>query len=297
MGAQRRAIVGAKQRWEKSMSDKPLPGGKTVLVEIKDRIAWVTLNRPEKRNAISPELSSEMLQVLDALEPDERVGVVVLTGAGNAYSGGMDLREFFRASDPLTVEERAVFTRSSGQWQWRRLSYYLKPTIAMVNGWCFGGAFNSMIACDIAIAADEATFGLSEVNWGILPGGIVSKVIQMTMSHRDALFYAMTGRPFTGKQAAEMRLVNYSVPLANLRDETVKLCKELMEKPPMALAYTKQAVRAVATMDIPAAAEYLAAKSSALRWVDRDKNARDQGIEKFIDKKEYRPGLQTVKVT
>ena len=150
-----------------------LPGGKTVLVSIENKIAWVTLNRPEKRNAISPELCNEMLQVLDALEADTRVGVLVLTGAGDAYSAGMDLREFFRASDPLTVEERAVFTRSSAQWQWRRLGNFLKPTICMVNGWCFGGAFNSMTACDIAIAAEEARFGLSEINWGIIPAGNV----------------------------------------------------------------------------------------------------------------------------
>jgi len=171
-----------------------------------------------------------------------------------------------------------------------------KPTIAMVNGFCFGGAFTPLVGCDLAIAADEARFGLSEVNWGILPGGIVSKVAQMTMSHRDAVFYSMTGRSFSGKEAAAMKLINFSVPLARLREETVKVCQELMEKPPWALAYTKQAIRAVATMDIPAAAEYLAAKSNALRWIDRDHNARDQGIEKFIDKKEYRPGLQTVKV-
>src|ERR1700690_741578 len=133
------------------MSDAPVPGGKTVLVTIENRIAWVTLNRPEKRNAINPQLSAEMLTVLDALEPDDRVGVVVLTGAGDAYSAGMDLREFFRASDPLTVEERVVFTRSSAQWQWRRLGNFLKPTISIVNGWCFAGAFNSKIACDIAI--------------------------------------------------------------------------------------------------------------------------------------------------
>ena len=126
------------------MSEAPVPGGKTVLVSIENKIAWVSLNRPEKRNAISPELCNEMLAVLDALEPDPRVGVLVLTGAGNAYSGGMDLREFFRASDPMTVEERAVFTRSSAAWQWRRLGNYLKPTICMVNGWCFGGACRSM---------------------------------------------------------------------------------------------------------------------------------------------------------
>ena len=152
-----------------------IPSGKPVLVDIKDGIAWVTLNRPEKRNAISPALSQEMIETLDRLEADPNVGVVVLTGAGNAYCAGMDLKEFFRATDKMTAEERAVFSRASATWQWRRLSYYMKPTIAMVNGWCFGAGFNSVIACDLAIAANEAVFGLSEINWGMIPAGNVMK--------------------------------------------------------------------------------------------------------------------------
>src|ERR1700727_725673 len=86
-------------------SIKPV-GGKPVLVDIKDGIAWVTLNRPEKRNAISPALSEEMIATLDRLEADADVGVLVLTGAGNAYCAGMDLKEFFRATDSMTAEER-----------------------------------------------------------------------------------------------------------------------------------------------------------------------------------------------
>src|ERR1700739_4529362 len=147
------------------------PGGNTVLVEIADRVAWVTMNRPEKRNAINPTLSFEMLDVFEALESDARCGVVVLTGAGEAYSSGMDLREYFRATDKLSYDERLKIMRRSALAQWKRLQFYGKPTIAMVNGWCFGGAFNSMIACDLAIAAEDATFGLSEINWGIIPAG------------------------------------------------------------------------------------------------------------------------------
>jgi trans-feruloyl-CoA hydratase/vanillin synthase len=87
-------------------STAPLPGGNTILVEIVDRVAWVTMNRPEKRNATNPTLSFEMLDVFEALESDERCGVVVLTGAGDAYSSGMDLREYFRATDKLSYDER-----------------------------------------------------------------------------------------------------------------------------------------------------------------------------------------------
>lgn len=272
------------------MSDKPMPGGKTVLVEIKDRVAWVTLNRPEKRNAISPELSQEMLQVLDALETDDRVGVLVLTGAGNAYSGGMDLREFFRASDPLTVEERALFTRASAAWQWRRLSYYLKPTIAMVNGWCFGGAFNSMIACDLAIAADEATFGLSEINWGIIPAGNVLKASSAVLGRRDLLYYTMTGEPFDGQKAAAMGLVNELVPLARLKDRVTELANILLAKNPAALRACKHACKRVGDLSWDDAEDYLFAKLDQMRFLDPEKG-REKGMSQFLDDKTYRPGL------
>ena len=151
------------------------PGGDLVRVEFDQGVAWVTMNRPDKRNAISPRLAAEMVEVLDALETDSRCGVLVLTGAGEAFSAGMDLKEYFRETDHLTPDERARIFRVNAQWQWRRLRFYPKPTIAMVNGWCFGGAFTPMIACDLAVAAESAVFGLSEINWGIIPAGIVTK--------------------------------------------------------------------------------------------------------------------------
>jgi feruloyl-CoA hydratase/lyase len=272
------------------MPDAKLPGGKTVLVSIENRIAWVTLNRPEKRNAISPELCDEMLRVLDALESDERVGVLVLTGAGDAYSAGMDLREFFRASDPLTVEERAVFTRSSAQWQWRRLGNFLKPTICMVNGWCFGGAFNSMTACDIAIAAEEAQFGLSEINWGIIPAGNVLKNTSAVINRRNLFYYTMTGLPFDGKKAAEMGLVNEAVPLAHLKGRVTELANLLLAKNPAALRACKQACKRVQDMSWDDAEDYLFAKLDQLRFLDPEKG-REKGMAQFLDEKSYRPGL------
>ena len=107
----------------------------------------------------------------------------------------------------------AKVRRDAALWQWRMLRTYAKPTIAMVNGWCFGGAFTPLVACDLAIAADEATFGLSEINWGIPPGSVVSKALADTVGSRTGLLYVMTGRTFDGKQAAAMGLVNASVPL------------------------------------------------------------------------------------
>jgi trans-feruloyl-CoA hydratase/vanillin synthase len=199
-----------------------------VLVDIEDGIAWVTLNRPEKRNCISPALNREMIEVLDAIEVDDSAGVLVLTGAGNAFSAGMDLKEFFRDTDDLPYAQQMHARRSCWQWQWRMLMNYSKPTIAMVNGWCFGGAFTPLVACDLAIAAEDAQFGLSEINWGIIPGGNVTRAVVATLNLRDAMYYIMTGRTFDGRKAAQMGLVNEAVPLAELRTRTRELAKELL---------------------------------------------------------------------
>jgi trans-feruloyl-CoA hydratase/vanillin synthase len=238
------------------------PWGKTVLVELEDGIAWVSLNRPDKRNAMNPAMNREMNLVLDALEVDDRCGVLVLTGAGDSFSAGMDLKEYFRETDerPRIVQTRV--RRDAFAWQGQRLMHFVKPTIAMVNGWCFGGAFTPMASCDLAIAADEATFGVSEINWGILPGGNVSKVLSQLVGRRAALYAIMTGLPFDGRKAAAIGLVNESVPLAELRARTRELAKVLLEKNPTVLHQAKVAFRNVEDMSWDVALDYLMAKKN-----------------------------------
>jgi trans-feruloyl-CoA hydratase/vanillin synthase len=160
----------------------------------------------------------------------------------------------------------------------------------MVNGYCFGGAFTQLCACDFAIAANDAVFGLSEVNWGIIPGGIVSWNVADVLSFRDALYYAVTGDPFTGKEAEKMRLVNFSVPKGKLRAETVKLAKKLMKKSPNAMRHTKEAIRVVRRMNVDDARDYLGVKGVACKATDAV-DGRGEGMRQFLDEKTYRPGL------
>ena len=221
---------------------------KTVKVEFEDGIAWVTLNRPDKRNAMSPELNREMMTVLDALEVDDRCKVLILTGAGESFSAGMDIKEYFREVDKATPVGVMRVQRELMGWQWRRLMFFPKPTIAMVNGWCFGGAFTPLVSCDLAIAADEAIFGLSEINWGIIPAGNVTRAVAEKMMPADAQYYLLTGDQFNGRKAAETRLVNESVPRAQLRARTTELAKKLMEKNPHVLSAIKLAYRRVKEM-------------------------------------------------
>ncbi|MEO5933350.1 MAG: p-hydroxycinnamoyl CoA hydratase/lyase [Duganella sp.] len=266
----------------------------TVKVDVEKGIGWITLNRPDKRNAMSPTLNREMIDVLETLELDEEAQVVVLTGAGDAWTAGMDLKEYFRENDgkPEIFQER--LRRDCSQWQWKLLRMYSKPTIAMVNGWCFGGAFSPLVACDLAIAADEAVFGLSEINWGIPPGNLVSKAVADTMGHRQALHYIMTGDTFTGQEAAAMGLINKSVPRAQLRDEVVALAEKLLAKAPTVLRIAKNGFKRCRELNWDQNEDYLYAKVDQSNYRDPEKG-RAQGLKQFLDDKTIKPGLQTFK--
>ncbi|MFB9905650.1 p-hydroxycinnamoyl CoA hydratase/lyase [Allokutzneria oryzae] len=263
----------------------------TVSVELDEGIAWVTLNRPAKRNAMNPTLNREMVRVLDELEGDPRCRVLVLTGAGESFSSGMDLREYFREVDenPDPAVQIRV-RRDSAEWQWKRLRTWSKPTLAMVNGWCFGGAFTPLVACDLAIADEDAQFGLSEVNWGIPPGGVVSRALAATVGQRDALFHILTGETFDGRRAAEMRLVNEAVPAERLRERTRELALKLASMNPVVLRAAKVGFKLAAEMPWEQAEDYLYAKLEQSQFLDRDAG-RQKGLDQFLDDKAYRPGL------
>ncbi|MBI2958839.1 MAG: p-hydroxycinnamoyl CoA hydratase/lyase, partial [Betaproteobacteria bacterium] len=261
-----------------------------VKIEIEDGIAWVMLNRPEKRNAMSPALHYDMDDALPRLECDNDVKVVVITGAGGNFSAGQDLKKFFREleNDPL---ERSKAASAANRWRWERLYNYGKPTIAMVHGYCVGGAFMQFLACDFAIAADDATFSLSEVNWGILPGALVSKVVADTVLPRHALYYACLGEPFNGKEALRIGMVNSSVPPKKLRAAVIDLAKRLMQKSPAVLRATKQAIRHCRTMDFYQSYEYLAVKGQAIKVGDQE-DSYNTGLKQFLEEKSYKPTFE-----
>lgn len=258
-------------------------------------ITWLTFNRPEKRNCMNPQLHYDMEHALMALETDDDTKVIVITGAGPAFSAGMDLKEYFRETDDDGDAQFRSFTANK-HWSWDLLNNSRKATISMVNGYCFGGGFHAVCNTDFVITADEATYGLSEVNWGIIPGGLVSKLVADAMPFRRAMFYAATGRTFDGKEAVDMFVADFSVPLEKLREETITFAKELMEKNEVVLASVTQGMRAVRNMDVPQSYDYLMSKINALRFLDKE-NTRDRGMEEFLDKKTFRPGFGAVKPT
>jgi len=260
----------------------------TVAVTVEDGIAWVSFNRPDKRNCMSPRLNRQMMRVLDDLEFRDDVRVLVLTGEGTAWSAGMDLKEYFRETEADGLQGTRKAQRESYGW-WRRLRWYQKPTIAMVNGWCFGGGYGPLFACDLAFAAEEAQFGLSEINWGILPGGGAAKVATELTSFRRAMYHAMMGENIDGKTAVEWGFVNEALPLDQLRARVAEVAAVLLKKNPVALKATKDSIRRVREMTYDNAEDYLIRAQEAANSYDNE--GRKEGIKQFIDDKTYKPGL------
>ena len=261
----------------------------TVAFEVRDGVAWVKFNRPEKRNCMSPKLNRQMMRVIEDLEYCDDVGVLVLSGEGTAWSAGMDLKEYFREPEAQGLGAIRHAQREAYAW-WERLRWYQKVSIAMVNGWCFGGGYGPLFACDLAFCSDDAQFGLSEINWGILPGGGATKVATELMPMRKAMYHALLGENLKGPQAAAAGLVNESVPADQLEERVTEVAQKLLNKNLAALKATKDAVRRVREMTFGNAADYLVRAQEALSWQDKSEG-RLEGMKQFLDDKTYKPGL------
>jgi trans-feruloyl-CoA hydratase/vanillin synthase len=262
----------------------------TVLIEKTNGVALVTLNRPDKKNAMNPQLHEDMTAALEVLRYDDEARVLVITGAGDSFCAGMDLKEVFHALKSDRARYDRVI-RISTEWRGRTLRYYPKPTIAMVNGYCFGGAFSIVESCDIVIAAEEASFGLSEINFKGFPGGCVSKSLANLFRPRDALFYGLTGRRFNGQTAARIGFATYAVPLTQLREETMAVAREIAAKDPAALRATKDGYRFSLEMSWDASMNYTSAKEEELANL-QSVGWKDEGVQDFVEGK-FKPGLQS----
>ena len=266
----------------------------TISTEIVDRIATVYFDRPEKKNAMSPQLHREMHALLLDLQDDDTVDVLVITGRGDSFSAGQDLKEYFYENQGDPHAHRRDRWQSH-EWRHRLLKYYPKPTICAINGYCFGGAFTVVGSCDIAIASYDATFGASEINWGAIPGGLVAKVLTDVVRPRDALFYTMTGRQFDGRRAEEMGLVTMSVPADELMTTALDIAHELQAKDQAALRATKLAMKGINLHNL--------SEEESWRWLENiteglkltksstGTSPGAAGLQAFVDK-EYRPGFQ-----
>ncbi len=207
-----------------------------VELERRENVALVTLNRPEARNAISPEVSQAMTGVLDEIEDDTNLRAVVLTGRGEVFSAGADLKVVAsgRAND---------IARGKGGFAGIVTRDFPKPIIAAVNGPALAGGFEIVLSCDLVVAADSARFGIPEVKRGLMAaaGGLIRLPKRVPLA--IALELAMTGDPIDAQRALQLGLVNRVVRAAQVVDEALALANRIGENSPIAVRNSRQLVR------------------------------------------------------
>src|SRR5918992_680908 len=213
----------------------------TLLVSAENGITTITFNRPEKRNAMSPQLHREMFDVLTEIRYDKETRVVVLTGAGDNFCAGQDLKQYSLEMESQPEQVRDEVREKVRRWRNEMLRTLPQPVIARITGWCLGGALTVVAGCDIAIAAEEALFGLPEVNFGHFPAGDTTPVLTEHLQPKHGLYYALTGKMMTAQDAERIGLISKVVPRAELDTEVTETAKCLAEKSPMALKAVKEA--------------------------------------------------------
>ena len=211
-------------------------GYETIKLTIEPPIAWITLNRPEKLNAINRKMINELMAVINRLEnePFDKVRVIVIKGAGRAFSAGADLT-MFSEEEPT----EAYLTSRMLQELTNKLEALNRPVIAMIHGYALGGGFELALACDLRIASEDAVLGLPEVTLGLMPGsGGVKRLVRL-IGLGKAKELVLTGVRLTAREAEELGIVNKVVPLNELENEVKSIALKLAEEPPIALMIAK----------------------------------------------------------
>lgn len=272
------------------MSTNEIKSSKHIEVKLNDEgILTITMNRPQKRNAMNVEFTFEMQNLLVAVAASKAVRVVILKGAGEGFCAGMDIKDFFDLSEHDEASLIAA-KEAANHWRVRLLRKLPQPTIAMIHGFCYGGGFAIVEACDIAFCADTTNFALSEINFGHFPAGPVAKSLALAMHPRAASYYSLSGRSFNGPQAEATGFITKSWPADQLEAETLSLARELVSKDPIALQFTKESLEHVKSMEWDAALSYNTAKFTELKSLQKGETSRAASVANFLDGK-FKPGL------
>ncbi len=213
----------------------------TLLLSRAGGITTIMFNRPEKRNAMSPQLHREMYQVLTELRYDKQTKVVILTGAGDNFCAGQDLKQYGLEMESQPEWVKDEIREKVRKWRTELLRALPQPIIARITGWCLGGALTVTVGCDVAIAADDAKFGLPEVNFGHFPAGETTPILANYLQSKHGLYYALSGKMMSAQEAERIGLISRMVPRTELDNEVNEFANCLAEKSPRALRAVKEA--------------------------------------------------------
>ena len=247
-----------------------------VILERKDRVAVLTINRPDKLNALNLATRNDITAAFDELRADDSIRVVVVTGAGEkAFIAGADIAEF---AGRTAHQQRAVMQQMK---VFSLVEEFPKPVIAAINGFCLGGGCELALACDLRVASDRASFGQPEINLGIIPGGGGTQRLTRLVGEGKAMELILTGDIINAQAAYGIGLVNMVVPAADLEAKTMELANRIAEKSPVALRMAKEAVKLASRSSLD---EGLRREVDlfALCFSSEDK---DEGVSAFLEKR------------
>lgn len=217
----------------------------TVLFEQEGRVAILTVNRPDKLNALNQAVRDEMLAHLQKIEKDDSIGVVVITGSGEkSFIAGADIQEFAGRS-PFDQREAMAFPRV-----FDIMANYPKPVIAMINGFCLGGGCELSMSCDIRIASEKARFGQPEIKLGLIPGGGGTQRMPRLIGLGNAMRLILTGDMIGAAEALQIGLVDQVVPHEELRAKTLELATKIASFSQLTVRVAKEAMRSSERMAI-----------------------------------------------
>ena len=249
----------------------------TELVEISrdGHVALLQLNRPEARNALSPEMMEEIATALEGFDPDPDVRCVVIAGSEQVFAAGADIKAMSERSFAEALRHPAASF-------WRRLAAIKTPMVAAVSGYALGGGCELALACDMIVASDKALFGQPEITLGIIPGGGGTQRLARVLGKQLAMEYVLTGRRFDADMALKMGLVNKVVGKGQWLREAMVLAHTVAERPPIATRLAKQAVLAAEETSLSAGLE----NERRLYELAMATEDRVEGMRAFLEKRE-----------
>lgn len=248
-----------------------------VKLHLEHPIATISLNRPEKRNALSPELISELSATLDKLLPDEDVRVVIITGEGGVFCAGADL-EYIQKLAQFGAEENLADSRALRDLFWK-IYTYPKIVIAQVHGAALAGGCGLANVCDMVFAADDSSFGYTETMIGFIPA-LVSVFLTRKIGEQHARELLLSARKISAEEAYSLGMINSVIPCPQLEATVKQYALSVARNSPTAVALTKRMLATTAGMGIEAALEYAASMNALARSTEDCKN----GIAKFLSK-------------
>lgn len=255
---------------------KTLPGTANFTIEHDGRKAILTFTREERLNALDADTFSDLLTALDALEADHDVSILILTGSGRAFVAGADITGYIGR----TVLDYVAFQRL-GRRVYDRIESLRQPVIAAVNGYALGGGFELVLAADLVVATEEATFGLPEAKLGLLPGGGGTQRLPRLVGRNKAKELLMTADFLTAEEARTLGIVNRVVPAGELMAATHSLADRILKRAPLAVEMAKQLVNDGLQASLPSGITQEMGMTATLYDTD---DARE-GIAAFMEKR------------